>query len=897
MMDDGKISMNELLHYGTPRHSGRYPYGSGENPNQRNETFLERVDKLKKQGLTEKQIAEGLGLNTKELRAQKAIAKNEERRALEREAQKLRDKGMSTSAIGRQMGMNESSVRALLDPAMQERAAILANTADMLKDEMANGAYIDVGVGSEQFVGVSRDKLSTAVAMLEEEGYKTMYIKEPQPGTTHETTMKVLVPPGTEYKDLVTNKDRIKVPNAHTEDGGRTYLGLVEPAKVDPKRVTVKWGEDGGEAMDGVIELRRGVDDISLGGKNYAQVRIAVGEDKFLKGMAMYSDDLPDGVDIRFNTNKTRAEVGGDKMKTMKQMKDDPDNPFGSAIRQRFFTDKDGNQKLSAINVIGEKEGMNEEGGWNKWSKSLSSQFLSKQSPKLAKEQLGISYDLKKSELDEIMALTNPIVKKKLLASYADGADASAVKLSAAGIPRNRSQVLLPLPHMKDNEIFAPNFRNGEKVVLVRHPHGGIFELPELTVNNRNPKAKKILGGAEDAVGINPKVAKQLSGADFDGDTVLVIPNNLGKIKTSSSLTQLKDFDAKASYPLPPGAKAMSAKAKQKQMGDISNLITDMTIKGAPVSDIAKAVKHSMVVIDAEKHKLNYKQSAKDQGIKELKAKYQGASNAGASTLISRASSEARVTPRKPRSAANGGPIDKATGKKMWEEDPRRGDYVNKNGVTIKRTDKSTKMAETDDAFSLVSKPGTPMESIYATHANKVKSLANTARKEIVSTPNMKISPSAKKVYSHEVSTLRSKLNIAQKNAPLERQAILLANSTVSAKRKANPDLTKEEIKKIKGQALTEARRRTGADKVRINITPKEWEAVQSGAVSSNLLDSILNHADLDQVKQYAMPREQPAMNSAKVSRAKSMLNAGYTAAEVADTLGVSTSTLYNYTS
>lgn len=377
MIEDGKPSMNELLHYGTPRHSGRYPYGSGENPNQRNESFLERVDKLKKQGLTEKQIAEGLGLNTKELRAKKAIAKNEERRALEREAQKLHDKGMSNVAIGKQMGMNESSIRALLDPAMQERAAILATTADMLKDEMEKGSYIDIGAGTEQFIGVSRDKLSTAVAMLEEEGYKTMYIKEPQPGTTHETTMKVLVPPGTEYKDVISDKSRIKVPNAHTEDGGRTYLGLVEPKKIDPKRVDVVWGEDGGSDKDGVIELRRGVDDISLGGKRYAQVRIAVGDNKYLKGMAMYADDLPDGVDIRFNTNKTRADVDGDKMATLKTMKNDPDNPFGSVVRQRFYLDKDGNKKLSAINVIGEKEGMNEEGGWNKWSKTLSSQFLS----------------------------------------------------------------------------------------------------------------------------------------------------------------------------------------------------------------------------------------------------------------------------------------------------------------------------------------------------------------------------------------------------------------------------------------------------------------------------------------------------------------------------------------
>ena len=30
-----------LMHYGTPRHSGRYPWGSGENPYQRNGDFYE----------------------------------------------------------------------------------------------------------------------------------------------------------------------------------------------------------------------------------------------------------------------------------------------------------------------------------------------------------------------------------------------------------------------------------------------------------------------------------------------------------------------------------------------------------------------------------------------------------------------------------------------------------------------------------------------------------------------------------------------------------------------------------------------------------------------------------------------------------------------------------------
>ena len=57
---------------------------------------------------------------------------------------------------------------------------------------------------------------------------------------------------------------------------------------------------------DGVIEIRSGVDDLSLGDSHYAQVRILVDGNTYLKGMAVYSDDLPDGVDVMFNTNKKK---------------------------------------------------------------------------------------------------------------------------------------------------------------------------------------------------------------------------------------------------------------------------------------------------------------------------------------------------------------------------------------------------------------------------------------------------------------------------------------------------------------------------------------------------------------------------------------------------------------
>lgn len=872
--------MAYLIHYGTPRHSGRYPWGSGDDPYQRNKSFLGYVDELKKEGLSEVEIAKGLGMTTSQLRAKKSIAKSEKRQADAAQALRLKDKGYSNIAIGERMGINESSVRALLNPALKQRSEITNVTANILKDNVDKKSYIDVGAGVENHLGISRTKLKTSIALLEEKGYKIHYIPVEQLGTGKKTTIMVLAKPDSTYSEVYKNKFNIKTINDYSEDGGRTYLGLETPKNVDSKRIMVRYAEEGGVNKDGVIELRRGVEDISLGSARYAQVRIAVDGTHYLKGMAMYSDDMPDGVDIIFNTNKHK---GTPKMDTFKAMKDDPDNPFGATVRQRHYIDKNGNKQLSALNIV------NEEGDWGNWSKNLSSQMLSKQSPSLAKKQLGIAFDIKKEEYDEIMSLTNPVIKKKLLDSFADDCDSSSVHLKAAALPRQGSHVILPFPDMKENEIYAPNYRNGEKVVLIRYPHGGIFEIPELTVNNRNKKANSVIHNAKDAVGINSKVAERLSGADFDGDTVLVIPNKRGDIKHSSPLKGLKDFDPKEAYPAYEGMQRMSSRTKQMKMGDVSNLITDMTIKGASEDEICRAVRHSMVVIDAEKHNLNYKQSYIDNGIAELKKKYQGSERSGASTLISKASSEVRVGTRKES-------IDPNTGKKVYAYTnetytkrikKRDGSIVEKQ---IPKTISSTKMAEVDDAFVLSS--GTLMEKVYAEHANKLKALANEARKESANVKYISYSPSAKKVYSNEVDSLKAKLNIALKNKPMERQAQLLANKVVSAKRDSNPDMDAETIKKIKGQALAEARVRTGAKKQMINITDKEWEAIQSGAISTNTLTQILNNADLDKVKQLATPRYESNISPAKLAKAKSMLNNGYTQSEVADALGISTSTL-----
>lgn len=867
---------NWLAHYGILRKSGRYPWGSGGPEVASNKSFLDYVAELSKD-MTESEVAEGLGINTTQLRAAKSIARNEERQNDINTAEKYKAKGMSNVAIADRMGIAESQVRALLAPGVKDKADILMSTSIMLKGQVADKKYIDIGTGVENQLGISQTKLSTAVAVLQEEGYKVHYLKVTQLGTGKQTTVKVLTGPDVSYSEVSTNRANIKQVQSFSEDGGRSYVGIQTPLSVNSKRVAVRYAEDGGADSDGVIHVRPGVPDISLGSARYAQVRIAVDGSHYLKGMAMYKDDLPNGVDLVFNTNKTNT---GSKLDAMKAMKDDPDNPFGAVVRQKI-NPKTGKVE-SAMNIV------NEEGDWDRWSKNLSSQMLSKQSPTLAKQQLDMTYERKQREFDDIMSLTNPAVRKKLLEGYAESVDSAAVHLKAAALPRQRSNVILPINSLSEKEIYAPNFRDGETVALVRYPHGGVFEIPELTVNNRHPQARRALGQARDAVGINSKVAERLSGADFDGDTVLVIPNNKRQVKTSPALEGLKGFDPQRSYPAYEGMKVMSARTKATQMGEVSNLITDMTIHGATHQELARAVRHSMVVIDAEKHKLNWKQSALDNGIPQLKAKYQGGRRAGAATLISRAKAEVNVPERKARPAKEGGAIDKATGKKMFV--PTGASYVDDKGRTVVRTMKSRRLAEVDDAHTLSS--GTTIEKVYADHSNRLKALANKARQIGVNTKPTPYSPSAKVAYGTQVSSLRAKLNKAEKNRPLERQAQLIANAIVQAKKDANPNMDKADLKKIQGLALAEARARTGAGKQRIEISPQEWAAIQAGAISNNTLQRILSNADLDVIKELATPRTKILMTDAKTNRAKAMLSAGYTQAEIADAIGVSLSTL-----
>lgn len=843
---------DSLQHYGIKRRSGRYPWGSGKDP-QRSMDFYGQVQKLKKEGMTTKEIQEFFGMSSTQYRSAITIANQDRQKIIQDKVMSMHKRGESNTAIASAIGVSEGSVRNYIKKSETVVEQQIDSTTNILKESVNKYGYLDVGVGVERQMGISREKLKAAKQQLLDDGYyeHEIYVKRLNDPSKY-TTIKVLSKEPN--LDVVKqNADKIRPVDSWSDDGGRTYLGLDPIKSISSKKVSIRYKEDGGEDMDGVIELRKGAKNLDLGNSRYAQVRIAVDGTHYLKGMAMYADDLPAGVDIRFNTNKQKGTPKMDVLK--KQNLDTPDNPFGATI----------NRQKGALNIV------NEEGDWNKWSSTLSAQFLSKQPKSLVKERVDATYKKFLKEYDEINSLTNPAVKKKLLEGFADKVDSATKHLKTVALPNTRGQVLLPFTKMNPNEVFAPNFKNGDRVVLVRYPHGGTFELPELTVNNKGP-ASKVIKNAVDAIGIHPSVAKKLSGADFDGDTVYVMPNNSKKIKTSKSLSALEKFDPNMYYA---GRTTISPRTKQIEMGKVSNLITDMTIKGASTSELARAVKHSMVVIDSEKHKLDYKKSAIDNGISALKKKYQehvspvtGKKSTGASTLISRSKKGLEVG-----------------GQKITVTNPVTG---KKKTRTI-NADKVSIVDMFDDARKLSS--GTAVENIYADYINKAKAISNKAKKQIISIKPIKRNPAVAKLYSKEVSSLNSKLNKALLNAPKERQAQLLASNSYYKNRK--PDMTPDQNKRLKTQALNEARRKTGAGKKNITITDKEWKAIQAGAISNHKLTQILNNSDLEVVKKLATPKARVKMSPGKIARAKALLASGkYTQAEVAENLGISVTSL-----
>lgn len=669
-----------------PNGSGRYRQGTGDNPYQRACSIQALDARLRQQKFSEKERATAHGCDSiTQYRALMSSTSAAIKAETARECMKLKQHGLSNREISiRVFGTptKDTTVGNMLKPYYLDRANTNERVKDVLREAVAKDKYIDVGSGTEHYIdvstenqpvhGITNDKLKKCVnQLIQEEGYVVQNIDIQQVMTDHKTTVKVLCPPGTTKAEVVEHRAEISTVKDYFIDNGMTRCAIYDPKSIDPSRVAINYAENGGKLADGTMYIRKGVEDLSLGSANYAQVRIEVGGTHYLKGMAMYGEDsmFPSkDIDILFNTNKPEGTpmLGEGDKSVLKKLKKDPDNPFGATIkRQLYYEDPngefvkvpdkngwkyikdDGTHKDDKHWSLGAANVVNEEGDWGEWSKTIASQMLSKQPKNIIKPQLDLTYNEKLDEFNEIMSITQPEVRKKLLIDFADSCDSDAVDLKAAGFPGQASHVILPVPGMPDNEIYAPRYKDGTHVILIRYPHAGTFEIPELVVNNNRQEAIDILGKTPlDAVGINAKVAEKLSGADFDGDTVQVIPSDKINFEVKKQLDGLKDFDPNTKYKKYDGMPIMTDEQKAFEMGSVSNLITDMTLIGAPPEHIERAVRHSMVVIDAKKHELDWKASEKEENIKELKTIYQGGPNAGAATLISKAGGMAMVYPR-----------------------------------------------------------------------------------------------------------------------------------------------------------------------------------------------------------------------------------------------------------
>lgn len=867
-------NVNVIEHVGTKYHSGRYPYGSGEDPYQHDGLFLSEVkryrEEFKKQGMPTKDIdtaiAKKMGYSTNEFRNKRTYEKARQRDWQIETAKHMREDGKSNVEIGKRLGMTEGNVRALLREKTEvekNKSEQFNNTVNKLKEAVDQYGYLDVGLGVDTQLGVSKNKLNSCVDALVDSGeyYKHKLHVQSLTNKDHWTDYEVLTK-NPDKQDVYKNHlYDIRYPNFYTKDSGKTW-GNIEPPKAFPlDRVKIAPQSP----KDGVIEIRPGVDGLDLGKSKYAQGRILLEDGLYAKGMIVYNKNLPKGCDIMFNTNKSST----DPHKVFKPAKTDINDPTKIDVNNPFGATIDRQNKM-ADGSTGYLNLIREEGSWFKWSHDLPAQFLAKQPLNAVKNRLDATTKATKDELDSIRSITNPVVKQQELQEFARGCETKAVDLKAIGTPGMRSHVLLPLTDIKPNEVYAPNYKDGDRLLLVRFPHAGPFESPELIVNNKSKTGKEVLGpNAIDAIGIHPSVASKLSGADFDGDTVLAIKNNNRMFKSRESLPGLKDFDPNV-YSV--GHKTISKEQKNTQMGVVSNLITDMTARGASDSEIERAVKQSMVVIDSEKHQLDWRKSEEVYRIDELRRKYQKQPNGkygGASTLLSLAKSDAR------------GPKFNKDGTPMISK---------KTGTPITNARLGKKMELTDDAFTLSS--GTAVENVYAKFANEMKALAKQADAEAKEVKLPKVDKEAKQKYSKEVAELQVKLNGALLNKPRERQAQLLTSKIYNENRR--DDWTAKEASRARAQFEKEARERvdSNAHDYRIKFTPKEWEAVQSNAISSNMLKKLLQYADNDSVRKMATPAPKVAINASRLASAKTMLARGKTQAEVADQLGVSVSTL-----
>nr|DAN34539.1 MAG TPA: RNA-dependent RNA polymerase [Caudoviricetes sp.] len=939
-----------LKHYGVKRKSGRYPWDPSLHL-PKNYKFIEDRDEMKKRGLSDNEIAKQMGLSTTVYRSKVTIAKEELKQYNMQRISKLQSEGMIIDDIAKTIGTTGQTVRNYLDeiknPNKSARAQRVQTeaVAQTLEDAVKRSKYIDVGKGVEIQMGISKEKLKSGLNALVESGeYEVHNLRIAQvTDKNNSTPVKVLTKKGVERSEIYKNMDKVRPVEEFAINGdARMFQQMERPKSIGWDRVHIRYAipegqkghgtNDDGAMMDGAMFLRPGVKDLNLGKASYAQVRIAVGDTHYLKGMALYGTEemfkgIPKGTDIIFNTNKTANKTPQEVLKELKKNPEggapiDGPNPFGATVkRQNTLVDSKGNPIYkpgvkdrfgNKVPQIGSVNIVNEEGDWGSWSKALSAQFLSKQPTTVVHERLKATMKQVQDEYESIQKVTNPVIKKQLMESFVSDLESKQVHMKAAAPKGFQGHVILPVPDMKENEVYAPNYKNGEKVVLIRYPHGGRFEIPELTVNNNSVARKMISKDSPDAIGIHPKVASKMSGADFDGDTAYVIPNNKGKFKSRDSLKELKNFDPNMYADKPGTFTPITKRYQQTLMGVVSNLITDMTLQGAPSNEIARAVKHSMVVIDAEKHKLNYKRSAEENGIDALmkrymthvdKVKYGDLERYNPKTrrvdkVIDPDKLKKDLTPGKEYTSAST-IISRhkqsviTDGYQVEVPDPK-----SKSGGTkmVWRNKKETYLVNmVKDANVFLGPNATKTEHHYADYINELKAFKNKVDSEMSGIKMPARDPKAAKIYAEEVLSMKDKVNQVKINRIKERQAQRMAEVSSKAeiaRRSEDEVLKKDEISRIKQQALNKARSMVGAERTPVTITDDEWDAVQSNAVSGTLLKELVSFMDDSQLKSLATPRANKQMTDARKSKAKALLANGYTIAQVAEALGVSSSTI-----
>ena len=203
------------------RGSGRYPFGSGERAHQHSWDTLTRINKLKAQGMSDKEIAKAMGWtmevydkktkqmttegNTSRYKAEKEIAVHEVAMDKYDEVTWYRThndpktgKPYTTSEIARLMGFkNESSLRSFEESSKFSSESPIFKAAEQVKANIERTGYLDVGKGTNLYLGITDDRMKTVLAVLEKEGYQVVndvQVKQLNGGDNY-TTRKILVAP------------------------------------------------------------------------------------------------------------------------------------------------------------------------------------------------------------------------------------------------------------------------------------------------------------------------------------------------------------------------------------------------------------------------------------------------------------------------------------------------------------------------------------------------------------------------------------------------------------------------------------------------------------------------------------------------------------------------------